>query len=162
LVNEQIRAETVRVIDSQGKQVGIMPLPEAIQKAKSLGFDLVEIASKATPPVVKIVDLGKFKYELEHKKKKSPSAKSYLKEVRFSPFIADHDLNIRILKIKEFLKQKNKVKISVVFTVRQMQRKEFGYQLIERILKELGEKIRIDSEPKFIGRNLITVISAKS
>lgn len=163
-INEQIRAPEVRVIDNKGKQVGVFKREEALEKAREAGLDLVEIAPRANPPVVKIVDIGKFRYEQEKKlreqKKKARSGEK--KEVRFSPFIADNDYKTRIEKVKEFLEEKNKVKVVAVFKGRHMGSKLFGYKLMERILSDLGEGVAIDMEPKFLGRHLTMVVSPRS
>lgn len=163
-INEQIHALKVRVIDAKGKQIGILGLDEALSKAKKEKLDLVEIAPKAKPPVVKIVNLGKFRYEEEKKlrteKKKGKSGE--LKEIRFSPFIADNDYQTRMGRIKDFLKEKNKIRVVVKFKGRQMGSKQFGYKLLERILDDLGEAVAVDMEPKFLGRHLVMVISPTS
>ena len=135
--NEQIRAPKVRVIGSGGKQVGVIDTSKALALAKKEGLDLVEIAPFAKPPVTKIVDIGKFKYEEEKKQKaqKKKTKSSELKEIRFSPFIGEADYNTRLIRIKEFLEDKNKVKVVVKFKGRQMGSKQFGYKLFERLLE---------------------------
>jgi translation initiation factor IF-3 len=160
-VNNQIRAPEVRVIGSNGKQEGVLKIDVALKKAQEEGLDLVEIAPTAKPPVVKIVELGKFKYEQGKKlqKEKKKTKASELKEVRFSPFIADHDYKTRIGKIKEFLGENNKVRLVVVFKGRHMGSKDFGYKLFKRILDNFGDTVAVDMEPKFIGRHLIMTIS---
>ena len=160
-INEQIQAGKLRVIDGNGKQLGILPREEALAKAKSSGLTLIEIAPTAKPPVAKIVDLGKFRYQ-EEKKLRSQQKKAKggeIKEIRFSPFIAENDFNFRIERIKEFLSEKDKVKVVVVFTGRQMGSTRFGYELIKRILGILGDSVITDMDPKFFGRHLITIIS---
>lgn len=151
----------MRLIGSDGKQEGVLNISDALKKADEAGLDLVEIAPNAKPPVVKIVELGKFRYEQEKKlkKEKKKSKAGELKEIRFSPFIADHDYATRMQRIKEFLNESNKVRVVVVFLGRQMNSKQFGYDLIKRITEELGERVAIDMEPKFIGRHLITTLS---
>ncbi len=160
-INQQIKASEVRVIDPNGKQIGVMRIDEALSKAKKLNLDLVEIAPKANPPVVKIVDLGKFKYEQEKKQRKNlkKARGGELKEIRLTPFIAEHDLGIRMKKINKFLDENNKVKIVVVFTGKQMESKNFGYELLKKINEALKDRISIDMEPKFLGRHLAMVIS---
>lgn len=160
-IDNQIRAPEVRVIGADGKQIGILKLEDALSKAYEAGLSLVEIAPTANPPVVKIIDLGKFRYEEQKKlrKQKKGEKSGELKEVRFSPFIAEHDYQTRIEKINEFLEESNKVRVVVVFAGRQMGSKEFGYKLINKIKTDLGEKIIMDMEPKFLGRHLITVLS---
>jgi len=160
-VNNQIHAAEVRVIGADGKQEGILKLSEALKKAKDKGLDLVEIAPYAKPPVVKIVDLGKFKYEQEKKqqKEKKKTKASELKEVRFTPFIANHDYQTRLEKIREFLSENNKVRLSVVFKGRNLQSKDFGYNLFKKIIEHFENSITVDMEPKFVGRQLIMTIS---
>lgn len=160
-VNQQIRASEVRVINSFGKQLGVMKLNEALAAAQKEGLDLVEIATNAKPPVVKIVDLGKFRYEQEKKlrKAKKGNKASELKEIRLSPFIAQHDYEVRMERIREFLTENNKVRVVVVFMGRHMGSKQFGYDLLKRVVNELGDRIAVDMEPKFLGRHLAMVIS---
>ena len=151
----------MRVIGADGKLIGVLSKTEAISKAKDAGLTLVEIAPNATPPVAKIVDFGKFRYA-EEKKLRAQAKKvkgGGVKEIRFSPFIADNDFKVRIGRIKEFFADKNKVRVVVVFTGPQMRVKQTGYKVIQRILGEFGDTAAIDMEPKFLGKHLITVIS---
>ena len=138
-----------------------MKTSEAIAKARENDMTLVEIAAGAVPPVAKIVEFGKFRYGEEKKlKKQQKKAKSgELKEIRFSPFIAENDYQTRLTRVKEFLQEKNKVKVVVVFMGRQMGSKDFGYGLIRRIVQDLGDSIAMDMQPKFLGRHLVTIIS---
>jgi translation initiation factor IF-3 len=160
-INSEIRSPELRVIGDDGKQLGVMKREEALQKAQDEGVDLIEIAPLAVPPVAKIIELGKFKYQEEkrRKKEKKSSKPSELKEIRFSPFIAENDFNTRIERVKEFLEDKHKVRIVVVFMGRQMGSKPVGYELLKRINKLFDGRIAIDMEPKFIGRHLAMVIS---
>ena len=160
-INNQIRAPKVLVLGKDKSKMGEMSLSNALSEAQKAGLDLVEIAPNANPPVVRIVEIGKFRYEQEKKlrKQKKSTKTSETKEIRFSPFIAEHDFLNRIDKIKDFLAQKNKVRVVVKFGGRQMDSKDFGYKLVERIIRSFGETISIDMEPKFIGRHLTTVIS---
>lgn len=160
-IDERINSPELRVIGSDGKQLGILKRDEALKKAKELGLTLVEIAPMAKPPVAKIVDFGKFRYQEEKKQRKEAlkTKGSELKEIRFSPFIAENDYNTRLERVKEFLQDKNKVKVSVVFKGQQMGSKQFGYDLIKKLFGSLGNTIAIDMEPKFLGRHLVTIIS---
>lgn len=160
-VNEFIRAETLRVIDGSGKQIGVLKREEALAKAKEEGLDLVEIAPMAKPPVAKIVNLGKFVYSEEKKKRKElrKNKGGELKEIRFSPFIGEADFDTRIKRVKEFLEDKNKVKLVVVFKGRQLGSKKFGYEILAKVVKDLGDSVHMDSEPKFIGRYLGMTVS---
>jgi translation initiation factor IF-3 len=160
----QIRASSLRVIGEDGKLIGVLKKEEAIDKAKKAGLTLVEIAPNASPPVAKIVDFGKFRYA-EEKKQRIQGKKvkgGEVKEIRFSPFIADNDFKIRVERIKEFFEEKNKVRVVVVFTGPQMRVKQTGYKVIKRILDEFGDGITTDMDPKFLGKHLITVISPNS
>lgn len=159
--DQAIRAPEVRLIGSNGKQVGIVKISDALAQAKEAGLNLVEISATAKPPVAKIVDFGKFRYQEEKKlRKQSKGIKGgILKEIRFSPFIGQADYDTRLKRVREFLAEKNKVKVVVVFLGRQMGSKPFGYKLIGRIKTDLGENISLDMEPKFLGRHLITIIS---
>ncbi|HEX6977397.1 MAG TPA: translation initiation factor IF-3 [Patescibacteria group bacterium] len=160
-MNEEIRAPELRVIGEDGKQVGLLDRSTALAKAREVELDLIEIAPGAKPPVAKIADLGKYIYQ-EEKKKKAGARKSKggeVKEIRLSPFIAENDYNTRLERVKEFLKEKNKVKLTVVFKGRQMGSRGFGYDLLGKTIKDLGETIHVDMEPKFIGRHLIMTIS---
>lgn len=163
-LNEKIPATTIRVLDSEGKQVGVISKDEALKKAREQNFDLIEIAPNANPPVVTMMDFGKFRYR-EEKKLKEIAKKSKptdLKELRFTPFIGEGDYQTRLKRIDEFLKERNKVKLVVYFKVKQLGSKQFGYDILNRILSDLGEGINIDMKPKFLGRNLIMIISPTS
>jgi translation initiation factor IF-3 len=163
-VNNNIRASEVRVLGSDNKQIGVMKVSDALKKAKSEKLDLIEIAPKAKPPVVKIADFGKFKYQEEKKAKKQAklTKASELKEIRFSPFIGESDYQTRLERIREFLEDKNKVRIVIKFKGRQMGSKKFGYDLMKRILAEFEEEVQVDMQPKFMGRHLVMVISPLS
>jgi translation initiation factor IF-3 len=160
----QIRAQSLRVIGGDGKLIGVLPKDEAIKKAKEAGLTLVEIAPNAIPPVAKIVDFGKFKYA-EEKKARAQAKKvkgGGVKEIRFSPFIAENDFKVRIGRIKEFFADKNKVRVVVVFKGPQMRVKHKGYEVINKIKAEFGDAVITDMEPKFLGKYLMTVLSPVS
>jgi translation initiation factor IF-3 len=160
-INNNIRVPEVRLVGADGKQIGVVNINEALSQAKKAGLDLIEIAPKANPPVAKIADLGKFRYQEEKKlqKQKRGVKSSEVKEIRFTPFIAEHDFATRFGRIQEFLEESNKVRVVVVFKGRQMDSKRFGYEIMDRIVKSLENKIVIDMEPKFLGRHLAMVIS---
>jgi len=153
----------VRLIDEQGKQLGIVELSEALKKAQDQEQDLVEIAPEAKPPVVKIIDYKKFQYLEERKLKEARkhTKETELKEVRVSPFIGEHDLEVALKKVKKFLTDGDMVKISVVFAGRQMRHTEFGPKLearIEQIIADIGEKER---DSRWEGRRFVTIIKPK-
>lgn len=160
-VNEQIRATKLRVIDSQGTFLGELSREDALAKAKEANTDLVEIAPMANPPVAKIIELGKFRY-MEEKKAREQKKKTKaleLKEIRFSPFIAEGDYNTRVRRIDSFLKDGHKVRVVIVFKGRHMDSRNRGYELMREILNSVSHEVTIDMEPKFLGRHLAMVIS---
>jgi translation initiation factor IF-3 len=163
-INKMIHAPRVRVIDENGKQVGVMTTDKALVKAQRVKLDLIEIAPNANPPVARILDFGKFKYQQrkQEQTQKKGVKRPDLKEIRFSPFIGESDYRTRIERIKEFLNEKNKIKVVVKFKGRQMGSKKFGYDLLKKILAEVGERVNVDMEPKFVGRHLTMIISPTS
>lgn len=151
-INWAITAQQLRVVDQTGKQIGVLSREEALNKAKELEVDLVEIAPKATPPVAKLIDFKKFKY-LEAKKHQAEKRKQKnveIKEIRLSPFIGEHDFQVRVHQGKEFLEDGNSLKISIPFKGRLITRKQFGYEVIKKFFAELGP-IKVVREPKFEG-----------
>lgn len=160
-INNQIRVPEVRVLGEDGKQVGVMSVPEALKIAQAQKLDLVEIASKAKPPVAKIIDFGKFKYQEEKKlkKQKKKTKIAEVKEIRFSPFMGEADYQTRMKRVNEFLHDGHKIRPVVKFKGRQMGSKKFGYEILERVMNEVTHPIVIDMEPKFLGRHLAMVIS---
>lgn len=161
--NEQIRAREVRLIDSEDKQIGVMPIEEAKALAIEKELDLVEIAPQAQPPVVKIVNYSKFLYQLSKKKKeeKKNTRTSQTKQVRFGPFIGEHDLEIKIKKAKQFLDEGDKVKFAVKFAGRQITKKELGEKVLLRILDELADIAKQEKEMRMEGRQLVVIVTKK-
>ena len=160
-INEYIQATEVRVVGPDEKQIGVMTRDEAIFKARQQNMDLVMVADKANPPVVRIVDFSKFKYQQKQKEKQSrkkDKAKDQ-KEVRITPFIAQGDLDTRIKKIKKFLEAGHKVKLTVKFTGRQITRKEFGFELLKRAANKLTDTGTQQTEPKFQGKLLWVILA---
>ena len=160
-INQYIRADELRVVDSDSKQVGVLPREEALEMAKAKGLDLVEIAPKAKPPVAKIIDFKKFKY-LEAKKEreaKSKSGKVELKEVRFTPVIAQGDFESRMGRIRDFFQNGDRVKVVVKFTGRQITRTDFGRKVLDRIVTELEEEAKPDGEAKLQGKQLYLILN---
>jgi len=160
-INQYIQASEVRVIGEQGKQIGVMPIFNAIQEARKLGVDLVEVASNAKPPVCKLINLKKFIYQEAKKERESKKAQKGggLKEIRFTPFIAQNDFNTRIKRVKEFLGDGDKVRVVVRFTGRQLGHREFGQQVINRVMEAVAEVARKDSEPKWMGKDIFITLT---
>ena len=160
-INERIFSSTLRVLESGGKQLGIVWRQIALNKARELSLDLVEIAPKANPPVAKIIDYKKFLYQEEKKRKeeKRKSKGSETKELRLGPFMNDHDLMVVLRKAREFLEAGNKVKFVVKFAGRQITHPEFGEKILERSIGSLSDVSKIEQGKHFEGRQLITILS---
>ena len=158
--NQQIRAIDVQVIGSDGNNVGILPLKKAIELAKEEGLDLIEISPNANPPVCKIMDMGKYKYDLQKKtniaKKKQKVVA--LKEIKMRPGTDVHDYNFKVKNAKKFLVNKDKVKFTVKFKGREMQHINLGKDLMNRIIEDTKEVGKIETHPKFEGRQMIMII----
>jgi len=160
LVNWQIRYPQVRVVSEDGKNLGVVPTKKAIFMAKDEGKDLVLVAEKANPPVAKIIDFGKFKYQLE-KNKKSEKA-SELKTIRLRLNISDHDLETKLNKAKEFLEKKDRVKISLMLFGREMQFQDRARELLEEVVEKLSEKGAIETPITKSGRIFFVQIKPKT
>lgn len=134
-----------------------------MNKAKDAGIDLVEIVPNSKPPVCKIIDYGKYKYELSKKDKviKKRQTIIQVKEIRFSPKIEEHDFNFKTKNARKFIEQGNKVKLNVLFRGRQITHTEFGKQIIEKVVSELEDIAKLESKPKFEGRNMIAILIKK-
>ena len=158
--NQQIRAIDVQVIGSNGNNVGILTLKKAIELAKEEGLDLIEISPNANPPVCKIMDMGKYKYDLQKKtniaKKKQKVVA--LKEIKMRPGTDVHDYNFKVKNAKKFLVNKDKVKFTVKFKGREMQHINLGKDLMNRIIEDTKEVGKIETHPKFEGRQMIMII----
>jgi len=160
-VNGKIRAREVRVIGIDNQQIGILPLADAIRQAQALGVDLVEIAPNANPPVCRIVDYGKFRYEQAKKEKESKKHQhaNKVKEVQLSPQIDPHDFGVKLNHAIDFLCEDMKVKVTLKFRGREMAHKEFGFQQVKKFITELGPWGHPDFEPKLIGKGINAMIS---
>jgi translation initiation factor IF-3 len=160
-VNGKIRAREVRVIGAEGQQLGVLQLADAIRQAQALGVDLVEIAPNATPPVCRIVDYGKFRYEQAKKDKESKKHQhaNKVKEVQLSPQIDPHDFGVKLAHAIGFLCEDMKVKVTLKFRGREMAHKEFGFQQVNNFIKELTPWGHPDFEAKLIGKGINVMIS---
>jgi len=160
--NEAIRAAELRVIDENDEQLGVMTRQAALEKAKLAGLDLVEVSPNAVPPVVKIVDWGKYSYQKTKLQKKNKSKSHDLKQIRMGLKIGEHDLDVKIKKIESFLEAGHMVKVSAFFRGREMAHKDIGYTLLERVMEKLGEeKAVIEQQPQMTGKNLSMTIRKK-
>lgn len=160
--NQNIRYPEVRVIDEDNKQLGIMSTKEALERAMTLGLDLVEITEKAVPPIVKIIEFQKFKYQ-EDKKEHSGTNKGgqETKEIRLKPFMQDNDLGVKVRQAEKFLKAGDRVKLVVKFQGRQITKKEFGENIMKQAIAGLAEVSTVAEEPKFLGKLLIAQVKPK-
>ncbi len=162
-VNREIRAPKVRVIDQTGEQVGVMTIKEALQKAEELGIDLVEIVPEANPPVCKIIDYGKYRYDQTKREKESKKASHQIKvkEIKFKPNINEHDLQTKLRHVRDFLAKGNKVKVSCVFRGREMVHTQIGEKLVQKVIDDLEDIATVESPMKLFGR-MLTVVLAPS
>ncbi len=154
----------MRVINADGEQLGVMDTREAIKKAEELGLDLVEVAATAKPPVCRIMDFGKYKYELNKKAHESKKHQTVItvKEVKLRPRTDEHDVQFKTNNIKRFLEEGNKVKVSIMFRGREMARTAQGRTILERIIKDLEGMATVEQQPRMEGNNMSIFLGQKS
>jgi translation initiation factor IF-3 len=163
-VNREIRIREVRVIGPEGEQLGILPTADALRKAQELGYDLVEVAPTSQPPVCRIMDFGKYKYELqkkEHQSRKHQKS-TQVKEIKLRPRTDRHDLAIKIRQIKGFLAEGNKTKVTVTFRGREMANQEMGRAVMTMVMQEIQEAGTVEYSPRMEGRSLIMIVAPKT
>lgn len=155
--------DKIRLIDFEGRQVGIVSKKEGLELAEKNNLDLVEVAPDADPPVCRIIDYGKYKYSLDKKTKsgKKKQKNSGMKEIKMRPNIGEHDYNFKIKHLSNFLKDGNQVKITIMFRGREMNYIDLGRRLLERIIKDTNEIAKVIKEPKLEGRNMALVLMPK-
>ncbi len=158
-----IRSREVRVISSEGEQLGVLAVRDAIAKAEELGLDLVEVAPNAVPPVCRIMDFGKYKYEMSKKANESRKHQTviHIKEVKFRPRTDDHDIEFKTNNIKRFLGEGDKVKVSIMFRGREMAHQEQGRSLLEHIVKLVQDVATVEQMPRMEGRNMFLMLAPK-
>ena len=157
--NDKIRAREVRVIGSDGEMLGVMPPEEAVKIAKAEGLDLVEVAANAHPPVCRILEFGKYKYELSKNKKNKEKPAKRIKEAKFRPRIEEHDYVTKLRRSEKFLHQGNKLKITLMFRGREMEHIDIGMDVVKRAIHDLSGVGRPDDEPKLNGRFIMVNLS---
>jgi len=162
-INKDIRARQVRVIDPEGTQLGVITIEQALAAAAEFGQDLVEVSPNADPPVCKIMDYGRYRYEQTKKKHeaKKKQASFKLKEIKVRPKTGEHDLMVKLGRIKEFISKKDKVKVTVMFRGREIALTNMGRSLLERIATETQEIALVEQFPKFDNRTLFMVLAPK-
>ncbi|WP_432843781.1 translation initiation factor IF-3 [Dactylosporangium sp. CA-092794] len=160
-VNEQIRAREVRLVGPEGEQVGIVPLERALQLAADVDLDLVEVAPMARPPVCKLMDFGKFKYEsaLKAREARRNQQQTVIKEMKLRPKIDPHDYETKKGHVVRFLKAGDKVKVTIMFRGREQSRPELGFRLLRKLSEEISELGFVEAAPKQDGRNMIMVLA---
>jgi translation initiation factor IF-3 len=162
-VNGQIRISPVRVISDTGEQLGVLPVEDALREAGTRGLDLVEVAPMARPPVVKIMDYGKYRFE-QAKAARAARKKQHvihLKEVKYRPGISDHDFEFKTRHARSFLQAGNKVKVTMMFRGRQIAHPDLGREVLIRVAEELEEVGKVEAQPKLEGRNMTMVLAPK-
>jgi translation initiation factor IF-3 len=160
-INEQIRVSPIRVIALDGAQLGVITTEEALTQARASGLDLVEVAPLEKPPVCRIMDYGKFKYQQKKRQHKGHTHHSKNKELRMRPKIGDHDLMTKVNRAKEFLGQKDKVVFSVIFRGRENAHVDEGYKLVNRLIDELSTFAKVEQQPSMQGRRIVVIFAPK-
>lgn len=162
-INEAIRVKEVRLLGEDGEQLGVFPIAQAIEKARDAGLDLIEVAPQAVPPVCRILDYGKFRFDQEKKLKESRKKQKLIKikEVRMQPLIETHDLQFKTKHVKEFLDEGNKVKVTIRFKGRQLAHTEFGKDVLMKMLELLDGEYILDRPPMMEGRFMSMILNPK-
>ena len=161
--NQFIQAPKVRVIDENGENLGVMYTREAFEQAQGVGLDLVEISPGADPPVAKFLDIGRFKYEAQKKanEQRKRQKTQEIKEIKMRPNIDDHDYQVKMRKVFEFLEEGDKVKLTLRFRGREMAHNQLGMAVLQRVAEDTAEKAKIEQHPRMEGRQMLMVISPK-
>jgi len=160
-INEQIRITPIRVIAADGEQLGVLPTEEALNIARAADLDLVEVAPNERPPVCRIMDFGKFKYQQKKRLNKGHSHQSKIKEVRVRPKTGEHDINVKVNRARSFLEHRDKVIVTVLFRGREMAHQEEGHKVIRNIIEQLEDVGKVESSPSRQGRRIVCVLAPK-
>ena len=160
-VNQEIRVKEVRLIDENGENKGIVSIKEALSLADEAGFDLIEISPQAVPPVCKIMDYGKYKYEQQKKKNEARKNQKIvnIKELKLRPMIDVHDYEVKVKQAKKFLEQGDKVKFTIRFKGREMSANDMGRKVLSNLVDDLENICKVESEPKLEGRQMMMVVA---
>ncbi len=160
-INEQIRISPIRVISAEGGQLGIIPTDEALSLAREAGLDLVEVAPNEKPPVCRIMDFGKFKYQQKKKHHKTHVHHAKIKEIRLRPKTGEHDIEVKVNQAKGFLQHKDKVIVSVVFRGRELAHIDEGQRVMRQIVEQLEPISKVEAPPQQMGRRLVCTLAPK-
>lgn len=160
-INTQIRADKIRLVGADGEMIGVVSVPEGLRVAKEAGLDLVEVSPNAEPPVCKVLDYGKYKYEQQKRAAEARKKQKVvvIKEVKLSPRIDKHDLEVKMKAVHKFLDEGDKVKLTLRFRGREMSHQEIGMKLLEKIREDLGSTVRVEHEPKLEGKIIIMIVA---
>jgi translation initiation factor IF-3 len=161
-VNDQIRISPIRLIGLNGEQLGVLPTSQALDMAREANLDLVEVAANERPPVCKIMDYGKFRYQQSHKQKKAKTHQQRLKEIRLRPKTGDHDVDTKINQARKFLEHKDKVLVNVLFRGRELQHIEEGQRIIVGILEKLVDIAKVEKAPSMEGKRMTAMLAPKT
>ena len=161
--NEFIQSPKVRVIDENGENLGVMYTREAIEQAQSAGLDLVEVSPNVDPPVAKFLDIGRYKYETQKKanEQRKKQKTQEIKEIKMRPNIDDHDYDVKMRKVFEFLEEGDKVKVTMRFRGREMVHQELGVKVLDKVRAELDAVAKVESHPRLEGRQMVMVVAPK-
>ena len=162
-VNEEIRVREVQLIDSSGANHGVVDIQSAIAMAQEAGLDLVEIAPNSSPPVAKILDFGKYKYQAQKKAAEARKKQKVVevKEIKIRPMIDDHDYDVKMRAMRRFFEEGDKVKVTLRFRGREMAHQELGYQLLNRVKDDTSKLAKVEQEPRFEGRQVVMVLAPR-
>ena len=162
-INEEIRVREIQLIDSTGDNKGVVDIQTARSMAEAAGLDLVEIAPNSSPPVCKILDYGKYKYQAQKKAAEARKRQHVveIKEIKLRPMIDDHDYDVKMRAMKRFFEEGDKVKITLRFRGREMAHQELGYQLLNRVKDDIGPTAKVEQDAKFEGRQMVMVLAPR-
>jgi translation initiation factor IF-3 len=162
-VNQEIRSREVQLIDSSGENKGVVDFHTAMSLAETAGLDLVEISPNSTPPVCKILDFGKYKFQAQKKAAEARKKQKVVevKEIKLRPMIDDHDYDVKMRSMKRFFEEGDKVKITLRFRGREMAHQELGYKLLNRVKEDTGPVAKVESEPRFEGRQMVMMLAPR-
>jgi translation initiation factor IF-3 len=161
-VNEQIRISPIRLIGAQGEQLGVVPTAQAMEMAREANLDLVEVAAQERPPVCKIMDFGKFRYQQSRKKEKAKTHQQKLKEIRVRPKTGEHDIDTKVNQARKFLEHNDKVLLNVLFRGRELQHIEEGQRIIKGMLEKLVDLAKVEKAPSMEGKRMTAMLAPKS
>ncbi len=163
-VGRQIVADKIRLIGADGEMIGVVSVRDGLKAAEEAGLDLVEISPGAVPPVCKVLDYGKYKYQVQKKQQEAKKKQKIIqiKEIKLRPAIDQHDLEIKLKAVEKFLDEGDKVKFTLRFRGREMAHQQLGLRVLTQIREKLGDKIRVEHEPSFEGRQVVMVVSGNT